>query len=195
MQNRTGIPTTVQGVTFRSRLEAKWATMFSLLGIPWEYEPFDADGYIPDFLLLGDDPVLVEVKPAATLTECEAYVARLSRALHGHWAHDILIVGASPTLPKPPNYCGWEGDFIVGLLAEYFDPSVWAGELSPPPEWVWAPAAWNCCGLCGGTSFIHTEQSYRSRLCGHYDGDHYVGQVHGLRALWNKASDKTRWTA
>lgn len=55
------IPTTYGGVNFRSRLEARWAAFFDLLGWSWEYEPIDLAGYIPDFILGGR--VLVEVKP------------------------------------------------------------------------------------------------------------------------------------
>jgi hypothetical protein len=55
------IPTIYNGVQFRSRLEAKWAAFFDLLGWPWQYEPFDLDGWIPDFLLGAD--ILIEVKP------------------------------------------------------------------------------------------------------------------------------------
>jgi hypothetical protein len=55
------IPTTYGGTQFRSRLEARWAAFFDLLRFPWKYEPFDCDGYIPDFLLF--DRLLIEVKP------------------------------------------------------------------------------------------------------------------------------------
>lgn len=59
------IPTKYKGVHFRSRLEARWAAMFDLLDWTWEYEPIDLDGYIPDFILTFQDPILVEVKLAA----------------------------------------------------------------------------------------------------------------------------------
>lgn len=59
-----GIPTTYAGVNFRSRLEARWAAMFDLLGWKWEYEPFDLNGWIPDFILDDGGP-LVEVKPTS----------------------------------------------------------------------------------------------------------------------------------
>jgi hypothetical protein len=55
------IPTRYAGVQFRSRLEARWAAFFDLCRFEWQYEPFDCDGYIPDFLLFGR--VLLEVKP------------------------------------------------------------------------------------------------------------------------------------
>lgn len=33
------IPTEYQGVKFRSRLEARWAVLFDMLNVPWQYEP------------------------------------------------------------------------------------------------------------------------------------------------------------
>jgi hypothetical protein len=45
------IPTTYAGVRFRSRLEARWAATFDLLGWEWAYEPYDLNGWIPDFVL------------------------------------------------------------------------------------------------------------------------------------------------
>lgn len=45
------IPTTYRGIRFRSRLEAKYACLFDLLGWSWEYEPLDLNGWIPDFVL------------------------------------------------------------------------------------------------------------------------------------------------
>lgn len=49
------------GVTFRSQLEACWASFFDLAGMPWEYEPVQMPGWIPDFRLFGQ--FLCEVKP------------------------------------------------------------------------------------------------------------------------------------
>lgn len=52
----TALPTTYSGVTFRSRVEARWAVFFDHLGVAWEYEPegFELSPnrrYPPDFLL------------------------------------------------------------------------------------------------------------------------------------------------
>ena len=54
------IPTWFGGVLYRSRLEARWAAMFCALGWPFEYEPIDLEGYIPDFILRFQKPILVE---------------------------------------------------------------------------------------------------------------------------------------
>lgn len=189
------IPTKFAGINFRSRLEAKWAAMFSLMGLDWEYEPFDAKGYIPDFVLLGDDPLLVEVKPAMNLDECWSHVSKVEAALEGNWTHDILIVGATPTMPGPEGgYAmdGWEGwNLIVGLLGERWDEDVACDDF--PGHWEWGIGLWNQCGKCGLFSFRHEEQSYRSRVCGHYDGDHYLGPVTGVRDAWAHATNVCQW--
>ncbi|WP_030248217.1 hypothetical protein [Streptomyces sp. NRRL S-455] len=67
------IPTTVHGVTTRSRLEARWIVFFERAGIPWEYEPQayrvgDGRGYLPDFRIRphrGADQAWMEIKPLA----------------------------------------------------------------------------------------------------------------------------------
>lgn len=51
MTEFANIPTTYAGVRFRSRLEAKWACFFDQLGIHWEYELLDLNGWIPDFMV------------------------------------------------------------------------------------------------------------------------------------------------
>lgn len=60
------IATKYKGITFRSRLEARWAVFFYAMGIPFEYEPegFDigSEWYLPDFYL-PDQRYWVEIKP------------------------------------------------------------------------------------------------------------------------------------
>jgi hypothetical protein len=49
--------TTYQSITFRSRLESRWAYFLTRLGIAWEYEPCLVDlgslRYLPDFRVAG----------------------------------------------------------------------------------------------------------------------------------------------
>lgn len=51
----TAIPTIYKGFQFASRLEARYALWFDIMGVSWEYEQeaFDLDGltYFPDFWL------------------------------------------------------------------------------------------------------------------------------------------------
>jgi len=57
-------PTMYDGILFRSRLEARWAAMFSLLNIPYSYEPIDLSHWSPDFVVRE---YLIEVKPQVKL--------------------------------------------------------------------------------------------------------------------------------
>lgn len=85
----TGIPTTYGGQQFRSTLEASWAAFFDELDWPWEYEPYDLDGYIPDFVLpFRDGPVLVEIKPEHYLDSLKAQTERLEAS---GWAREAIV--------------------------------------------------------------------------------------------------------
>lgn len=75
-------PTTYKGTVFRSRLEARWACFMDLIGLRWEYEPLDLNGWTPDFrveIRTGHsgcpDPrvLLAEVKPYHSIKEFEGH--------------------------------------------------------------------------------------------------------------------------
>jgi hypothetical protein len=62
------LPSFYAGVKFRSRLEARWARYFDLIGINWQYEPegyeLPSGNYCPDFLCEYDGwTYFIEVKP------------------------------------------------------------------------------------------------------------------------------------
>lgn len=177
------IATLYRGIEFRSRLEARWAAFFTEIGWAYTYEPFDGDGYIPDFLIHGDKPFLVEVKPAATVDEYREPIAKVERGLRSHWTRDILIVGVTPTARL-------DGELSPGLLGE-----AWTEQLDAPCEWIWDPAAWIICGLCDATAIHHTVQSYAGRPCSHYDGDHYIWPLpeQPLAAAWAIATNNVKW--
>lgn len=85
------IPTTYKGRQYRSRLEARWAAFFDLMGWQFEYEPFDLNGWIPDFALLGGKtPLLVEIKPVAEFPESVA-----EKIEQSGWEHEVLILGCT----------------------------------------------------------------------------------------------------
>lgn len=52
-ENIPALPASYRGVTFRSRLEARWAYYFDLIGCDWQYEPegygLASGNYCPDF--------------------------------------------------------------------------------------------------------------------------------------------------
>ena len=69
--NIKAIQTEYKGYKFRSRLEARWAIFFDIIGLEWEYEPdgYDLDGvwYLPDFRVHSKHTEAVsfyEIKPS-----------------------------------------------------------------------------------------------------------------------------------
>ena len=90
-------PTLYRGTMFRSRLEARWAAFFDLVGWQWFYEPVDLVGWTPDFLLklpcrCGHHDLLVEVKPVDTieaLEVCHAVGDAADLGLGGAVASDV----------------------------------------------------------------------------------------------------------
>lgn len=188
------IPTHTLGYQFRSRLEAKWARMFTGLGWRWEYEPLDLGGWIPDFLLhTSTVPVLVEIKPEPVLDRLHRYVPKIRAALPTtaevvdedgctarRFEYEVLLLGCTPfPFDREHDVVGPP----LGLLGDEYD--------------AWDAAEWMTCSNCGAISFFHSVQSYRSRICGCYDGDHYLGKppLEHLERLWADACNATQWRA
>lgn len=114
----SAIPTKYKGVQFRSRLEARWACLFDLLGWNWEYEPIDLDGYIPDFIVQFNRPILFEVKPIlewpCSVDGCNChgyehveYNEAISKIRASGWGKWAVIVGAA--FPR-----AWMGFSTIG---------------------------------------------------------------------------------
>ncbi len=179
------IPTTSQGVNFRSRLEARWAEMFTLLGWRWTYEPIDLDGYIPDFLLHFPQPVLVEVKPAATWSELEEYARAIEPRL-GSWDHEALVVGCCLMTARD-----WTRNLAIGLLAERWH------DLNRGEDFRnWSDAPLFICDDCRLSSFCHDTGFWMSRACGHYSGN-TTAESHPKPAFfegrWRRAGNHVQW--
>ncbi len=180
MKNHHGITTTHRGIEFRSRLEAKWAAFFTRIGWKWTYEPFDGDGYIPDFLIHGDSPILVEVKPAVTRRDYVAPIPKMEHGLDDSWGHDLLIVGASPVLPSGIPAFGWSES--IGLLRDHLLKE-------------WGSGQWAACRECGQPAIYHTTGSWECRPCGHHDGDSLIAppRLPVLELAWANATNEVKW--
>ena len=91
------IPTTYAGTRYRSRLEARYACLFDLCGLSYEYEALDLAGpkraYIADFLV--DIPagltLLWECKPAITRQDFKPAERRITRS---GWRGPAVVSGA-----------------------------------------------------------------------------------------------------
>lgn len=162
---RRGIPTMYKGVRFRSRAEARWAAFFDSLEWPWDYEPFDLNGYIPDFVVQASPQgLLVEVKAAT-----EDFEIAQSKIEVSGWDGEAIVV--APTLEG--NVCG-----------RIFDTS--ASE--------WCPAEFFRCLSCGDVSVLASEFSWRCRRCGVTGGNAHVGDFSPADA-WLAAGNRVQWRA
>jgi len=169
------IRTRYKSYWFRSRLEARWAAFFDLCEWPWQYEPVDLQGYIPDFILQFTAPLLVEVKPDVTVAAMHAHTAKVEAS---GWQHEALIVGSGPLTGT-----NWNRP-VLGLLAEHFPPMF---------SWSWDEAAIFRCLTCHRPSVCHTVQSFRCRVSACYDGDGHIGDLRELDQWWAEAQNRTQW--
>ncbi len=103
-------PTTYSGIVFRSRLEATWAAFFDLCGWRWMYEPFDLEGWSPDFALGHDLKVLCEVKPATI-----QYQTKLPSEFDKVIPHGGLCLGLGP------YHHGWSDTCFIGAFTNMAD--------------------------------------------------------------------------
>jgi ribosomal protein L37AE/L43A len=161
---RVGVPTLYRGVMMRSRLEARWAAFFDALRWPWEYEPLDLAGYIPDFVLgfeAGD--VIVEVKP-----------------------RDGDLAFAQSKI----EVSGWEREAIVVVSAA--QPEIGTLLARDGGEFQWQTATLFGCLSCGQPSLRSVEGHWRCRVCGAYAGNAHVGEFEPLDA-WNDAGNRVQW--
>lgn len=172
----TAIETTYADTRFRSRLEARWAVFFDLVGWPWLYEPLDLDGYIPDFVLQFHRPLLIEVKPAVVCADLTAHTAKIEVS---GWRDDALVVGAA--LWKHAVCCD---ELQIGLLGEALIDG-----------FGWGPGVLFRCGQCRAISIYHEERSSRCRVRGCHDGDDHLGYIAAdlLTSLWAEAGNVVRW--
>jgi hypothetical protein len=101
------LPTTYRGYRFRSRLEARWAVFFDVLGLQFDYESegfrlSDGTWYLPDFWL-PQAKTWAEVKP----NDCrEVFIfdpdwIRKAALLAVESDHRVLILDGSP---RSTNY-------------------------------------------------------------------------------------------
>ena len=60
---------------------------------------------------------------------------------------------------------------------------------------MWGTGLWFTCRECGGISVFHHEQLYSGRPCGHYDGDHHLGQIDTdlIERHWARACNDVKW--
>lgn len=160
-------------INFRSRLEARWAAFFDELKWPWDYEPLDFSGWIPDFVIYGKNSMtFVEVKPVFK------FPADVAAEIDASGCEDeVLICGISPKVARLHHQ-------VIGWLRDN-ENKVWS--MAPMSKWG------NTFGFC------HDEESFRDRISGMNSGFPCGDTLHEsfvreeLNKLWAKATNKVQW--
>ena len=186
--SRKGIPTKFRNRQYRSRLEARWAAFFDLVGWQYEYEPYDLDGWIPDFVLLGRDcynqktEILVEVKPYVDLHEFmndepeEDAWDKIYNAVKGTDKDnkEILLLGCTIT----------SDEFAPGSSLG------WLGEYDADHKWFEAAIITYHDNKYG---FVHSQGDFTDRITGFYEGGHYYdADTDAIHNLWNEAGNEVQ---
>lgn len=176
-----GIPTLYNGARFRSRLEARWAAFFDLVGWKWDYEPFDLPGWIPDFIIHGDRErvLLVEVKPVGLHAYHDG-----EKEVFKHPTADLLLLG---TGPQEVNYGtaigrisqrggGWTNDDDDPC----FDHASFGKSYDKDVCWY---------------SLCHASACWRDYITGKYNGDQFFPEedLENAEYLWRLAGQRVQW--
>lgn len=171
----SAVETVYAGTLFRSRLEARWACLFDKLQWQWVYEPPVGKGYLPDFLIGGAAPLLIEVKPAASQDDYEDALCKVAVGLENDWRHDILVVGLSPVAAYLESCCDQHP--AAGLLGR--------GR-------TFATGCWFRCPVCTGIVVSQLDHPFHGRPCGCEDA---IGQpaAAAVAAAWASATNEIRW--
>lgn len=184
-----GIPTMYGDTQYRSRLEARWAAFFDRIDWHYTYEPFDTEGYIPDFLVqLPEGPMIVEVKPAVTWHDyhdalCEVVDRECGDGRLG-WKYPVLILGVEPYFQTPalegiaPSYTTAGLGTHPGLSCLQIAGTMTGGLRVPNAIW-WI-------GKGGG---ITLRASYTRK--GFVRGEQAL--CDGLDRVWRKAGNDVQW--
>lgn len=187
---RTGIATIYRGTRYRSRLEARWAAFFDLIGWEAHYEPFDLNGWIHDFVLHGaHQRTLVEVKPVAGMND-ELFKETVCKIRSSAWTDEVLIVSYFlPTEGLSDWDClcvGWLCDREVEVYLEGFDAPgermFWDWELAPFQESTTAVSG-----------FCHYTGGFHDRISGHHRSG-FGGDDAKIEELWAQAGNVVQWT-
>jgi len=203
------IPTYYEGTQFRSRLEARWAAFFDLAGWPWEYEPVDLNGWIPDFRLRGKTPALCEIKPIDIASILDPvggiYQVRIGTILKSIVPNVLNVreqFGRQSSVVNGPMPFPLDHEIIVLGLCPWVD-SVCGGSclgvmLRECSDWCQGEGE-DIAELFGGTKtaldYAAVLGSYEYRIGGEHDGDHHLIDIDGdfTNKLWRAAGNIVQW--
>ena len=129
-------------VLFRSRLEARWAAFFDLIGWNWEYEPIDLEGWTPDFRVTfscsnsecnGSHTLLIEVKPYYSIREFAGHPSSDYSFGFNPQNGKSIPADSSGVFGNNPDVTCWEMEHGVGACS--YNIGDWAGVEFVNEQW------------------------------------------------------------
>ena len=188
------IPINIEGIQFRSKLEARWYLFMKNLGWNIEYEPEIEGilGWIPDFLILGNKTkVLVEVKPFQTLSDFEGDYAsqtikKIENSIKNIKIDAVLIVGSSLNLKKAE--CGNEHSFVGGKIIRPIIPPD-DGKFFYDDYFAYMDASDEKIGVCDELNWYHDviNNDHNGGYNLHKDNLNFIYKC------WNEAGTQLQW--
>lgn len=190
------IPTAYNGVQFRSRLEARWAAFFDLAGWSgrWEYEPFDLNGWCPDFTIrcARGLPIVIEVKPIVWPDDpwSDPHVNEIAgKIVETGWPGEAIILGTAPIINSATSAFG------CPILGAFIDRD-WHEEWAPYYDKCFAAMGWTDSSQRMADLFSDVS-SYRYRITDVHDGDHHLREIDPdcVTAWWRESGNIVQWKA
>jgi len=175
------IPTKIEGIQFRSKLEARWYLFMKRLQWRIEYEPQELpeiNGWIPDFMIIGKNKkILVDVKPIYSVDDWDHNHVSYKKILHSgiqETEYELLIVGASLNL----------GGSTFGILYEHGMKGDFSSSRAVFTEYK------------EDFGFLPFESNWECRITGEggkiylFEGD---SRYRKLEEAWNECGSKLQW--
>lgn len=191
------IETRFAGHLFRSRLEARWAAFFEIVGLEWTYEPFDAAGYIPDFLVrTSQGPMVVEVKPwmrddVRLADEARRAFLRL-RSAGQHY--DTVAVGCDPDFRTRRLLSEMMAEWGCGydVTPDEIDPIGFYGPVGFSITKIWDKAEAYLKSIEGTA---HFDGAWEGAITPYafYAAYFHVDDEASMRGAWGEAHEISRW--
>ena len=187
------IPTKIDGIQFRSKLEARWYLFMKRLQWRIEYEPQELpeiNGWIPDFMIIGKDrKILVDVKPIYSTDDWNENHPSYKKILESgikNTKYELLILGASFDL----------GGNAFGVLYEHPE---YPKDLIESKDYYCdpfpnSPVVFTSYGFQIG--FLPAEFSWECRITGEggkiylYEGN---DKYKRLEEVWNECGSQLQW--
>jgi hypothetical protein len=181
------IPIKIDGIQFRSKLEARWYLFMKRLQWRIEYEPQELpeiNGWIPDFMIIGKDKkILVDVKPIYSVDDWNENHPSYKKILESgikNTKYELLILGASFDL----------GGNAFGVLYEHRE---YLKEYNYDP-FSDSPVVFTSYGFKIG--FLPSESNWECRITGEggkiylYEGN---DKYKRLEEAWNECGSQLQW--